>query len=299
MARHSPPYPTLFPFPCQVAALDRVVTSDALKGVEFVLSAAKLDFFGIQPSRYGGFVPVVHHRISFRGTHPELMGSFCLNACVIRMRKFFIQFHIADMQGVFLLPLIAGFAHPHQNRLLLSRFLILALLVFANSHPHLPRAPMSVVERASKMVDHMILILSHLPRPPRSSLHLGVTEVHENFLCRFPPSHARILKPLPGAIYSGLVVARDPGQICICIAKAIEFLHCLPRAAWCTWEFKVASKGGAVGRMFTHARSCCSCVLDCVASHTVNHKTARRKDHPAPKQEGQVLCGGGQPALLG
>ena len=83
MARHSPPDPTLFPFPCQVAALDRVVTSDALKGVEFVLSAAKLDFFGIQPSRYGGFVPVVHHRISFRGTHPELMGSFCLNASML------------------------------------------------------------------------------------------------------------------------------------------------------------------------------------------------------------------------
>ena len=229
------------------------------------------------------------------------MGSFCLNACVIRMRKFFIQFHLADMQSVFLLPVFAGLAHPHRNwnRLLLSRFLLLALLVFANSHPHLPRAPRSAVERASKMVDHMILILSHLPRPPRSSLHLGVTEVHENFLCRFPPSHARILKPLPGAIYSGLVVARDPGQICICIAKAIEFLDCLLRAALCTWEFQVANKGGAVGRVFTHARSCCSCLLDCVASHTVNHKTARRKDHPAPKQEGQVLCGGGDGALLG
>jgi hypothetical protein len=40
-------------------------------------------------------------------------------------------------------------------------------------------------------------------------------------------------------------------------------------------------------------------LLDCVARHTVNHKRAPRKDHPAPKQEGQVLCGGGQPALLG
>ena len=35
-----------------------------------------------------------------------------------------------------------------------------------------------------------------------------------------------------------------------------------------------------------HARSCCSCLLDCVARHTVNHKRARRKDHPAPQQEG-------------
>ena len=31
----------------------------------------------------------------FRGTHPELMGSVCLNFCVISMWKFFIQFHIA------------------------------------------------------------------------------------------------------------------------------------------------------------------------------------------------------------
>ena len=29
----------------------------------------------------------------FRGTHPELMGSVCLNSCVISMWKFFIQFH--------------------------------------------------------------------------------------------------------------------------------------------------------------------------------------------------------------
>ena len=48
----------------------------------------------------------------------------------------------------------------------------------------------------------------------------------------------------------------------------------------------------AVDRRFTHARSCCSCLLDCVARHAVNHRTARRKDHPAPKQEGQVLRGG-------
>ena len=216
------------------------------------------------------------------------------SACVIRMRKFFIKFHIADMQSVFLLPVFAGLAHPHRNwnRLLLSRFLLLALLVFANSHPHLPRAPMSAAERASKMVHHMILILSHFPRPPRTTVDLGVTELHENFLCRFPPKHARIRKPLPAAVCSGLAVARDPGQICICIAKAIEELDCLLRAALCTWEFQVANKGGAVGRVFTHARSCCSCLLDCVASHTVNHKTARRQDHPAPKQEGQVLCGG-------
>ena len=38
--------------------------------------------------------------------------------------------------------------------------------------------------------------------------------------------------------------------------------------------------------------SCCSSLLDYVARHTVNHKKARCKDHPAPKQEGQVLCGG-------
>ena len=48
----------------------------------------------------------------------------------------------------------------------------------------------------------------------------------------------------------------------------------------------------AVARRFTHARSCCSCLLDCVARHTVNHKRARRKDHPAPQQEDQILCGG-------
>ena len=148
---------------------------------------------------------------------------------------------------------------------------------------------MSVVERASKMVDHMILILSHLPRPPRSSLHLGVTQLLQNFLCRFPPSHARVLKPLPAAIYSGLVVAHNPGQLCI--ARAIEVFHCQPHAALCTWEFEVTSKGAAVARRFTHARSCCSCLLDCVARHTVNHKRAPRKDHPAPKQEGQVLEG--------
>ena len=149
---------------------------------------------------------------------------------------------------------------------------------------------MSVVERASKMVDHMNLILSHFPRPPRTTFELGVTEVHENLLCRFPPSHTRILKPLPAAQHNGLGVARDAGQICICIAKAIGEIDCLLRAALCTWDFQVANKGGAVGRGFTHARSCCSCLLDCVASHTVNHKTARRQDHPAPKQEGQVLC---------
>ena len=117
----------------------------------------------------------------------------------------------------------------------------------------------------------------------------GVDDMMD-YQSRFPPSHTRILKPLPAAVCNGLGVARDAGQICICIAKAIGEIDCLLRAALCTWDFQVANKGGAVGRGFTHARSCCSCLLDCVASHTVNHKTARRQDHPAPKQEGQVLC---------
>ena len=80
------------------------------------------------------------------------------------------------------------------------------------------------------------------------------------------------------------------GRYTYMFARLRIFLVC-GHDVLCTWEFKVASKSG-VGRRFTHARSCCSCLLDCVARHAVNHRTARRKDHPAPKQEGQVLRGG-------
>ena len=196
MARHSPPYPTLFPFPCQVAALDRVVTSDALKGVEFVLSAAKLDFFGI----------------------PKPIWRLCPS----RTSSDFLPRHTPRTDGVLLFECLcdphAEIFHPVPHRRHAGRVPSSSHRWFCTSAPEptsslpishfgpvrfcefAPAPPMSAVERASKMVDNMILILSHFPRPPRSTLHLGVTQLLQNFLCRFPPSHARVLKPLPAVI---------------------------------------------------------------------------------------------------